>query len=132
MRGVGHDTAVFQPRKGPLRAGNEPLRRIFVVLLREHRVPVFQVARRVRAVQAVSEKLHACGGRGLKGYHDLARDRPLRREGLGSPQAHEPRGLGHIVLPATPGHSVSLAHQKTIARIKGFSGGHILGAVEIA
>ena len=83
-------------------------------------------------MQAVSEKLHAGGGSGLKRHHDLARDRALGRDRFGSPQAHETRGIGHVVLPATPGHRVPLTHQEAIARIEGFSGGDILGTVEIA
>ena len=103
-----------------------------MVLLREHRLPVVQVVRRVRAVHTISEELHGGWRNGLKGHHDLARDWALGRDRLGSAQAHETRGIGHIVLPATPGHGVSLAHQEAIAWIKRLSGGHILGTVEIA
>ena len=132
MCSVGHDTAVVEPRKGPLRAGNNALRRIFVLLLGEHRVRVVQVVRRVRAVDAVSEELHRCGRIWLKDHHQLAGERAVGRDRLGGAQAHETRGIRHVVLPATPGHRIPLTHQEAIARIEGFGGGHICGAVEIA
>src|SRR2546423_2606778 len=61
VRGIGHDTTVVKPREAPLVTGNDALRRIFVVLLGQHRILIVQLMRGICTMNAISQVLHACG-----------------------------------------------------------------------
>ena len=45
-------------------------------------------------------------------------------------QAQDTRDIGCVVLPAAPGHGVTLAHDKAIARVQGLVGSHLRRTIE--
>ena len=119
MSSIGHDTAAFQARKRPLLAGNSMGWGILVILHRQRGVAVMQVPGRVRPMLSVRQELHLHVGIGLESHGDLP-DQGLttRADSLWDMYTHQPGHRWHIVLPATPDHGVSLAHQKAIARVQ--------------
>jgi hypothetical protein len=82
-------------------------------------------------VHSISQELDSFRGVELKGNYHLARDGALGSQGFGSFNAHHAWYIWHIVLPAAPGHSVTLAHQEAVARVQRFAGCHVPRIVEV-